>query len=129
MIYGNDVQIVTGISTSNNSVHIFSNENDVAVSYDYQIAIGQGNNSNKVTNKTVNYKELKKLLFSFESVKVKFCNKLNNYNTNQSVLSTATSLDEDIKYTRKIAKENLQWFIAGHFEPQVRKTENMLCKL
>ena len=126
LIYGNDVQIVTGSYTSNTPLHIVSNENDVAVAHYYQIATGQGNSSNKVTNKTLNYKELKKLLCSFEPVKVKFCNKLNNYNTNQAVLSATASLDEDIKYTRKIAKENLRWFIAGHFEPQVRKTGNML---
>ena len=118
LIYGNDVQIVTG--------HIVSNENDVAVAHDYQIAVGQGNKSNKVTNKTVNYNELKKLLCSFEPVKVKFCNKLNNYNTNQAVLSALASFEEDIKHTIKLAKEKLDWFIAGHFEPQIRKTDNML---
>jgi hypothetical protein len=115
-VYGDDVQMVTGIYTS------VSNQNDVAIaSYDYQIAIGRGNNSNKVLNKKLNYQELKEILCSFKPVKIKFYNKANSENKN-----SVMSFEENIKHIIKSAKETLPWFIAGHFEPQVRKTGNML---
>lgn len=121
LIYGNDVQIVTGSYTSNTPLHIVSNENDVAVAHCYQIATGQGNKSNQVLNKKLNYQELKEILCSFKPVKISFCNKVNSENKN-----SVMSFEEDIKHTIKLAKEKLDWFIAGHFEPQIRKTDNML---
>ncbi len=102
-VAGNDVEVITA-----------SNENRNGILYEYQITIGKGNRSNKVTNKTVDYKELKKLLCSFEPVKIRFYNKADN------------NFQENIKHTIKLAKEELPYFIPGHFKPQVRKTENML---
>ena len=85
------------------------------------VAIGKGNTSNIVHNKTFYYEELKNWLVSFESIQYPYC----DTKTVKNQLVKLTQ-EEAIKYSKSLAKNTIPWFIAGHFEPQTRKTENLL---
>ena len=85
------------------------------------VAIGKGNTSNIVHNKTFDYEELKNWLVSFESIQYPYC----DTKTVKNQLVKLTQ-EEAIKYSKSLAKNTIPWFIAGHFEPQTRKTENLL---
>ena len=81
------------------------------------VAIGKGNTSNIVHNKTFYYEELKNWLVSFESIQYPYC----DTKTVKNQLVKLTQ-EEAIKYSKSLAKNTIPWFIAGHFEPQTRKT-------
>lgn len=85
------------------------------------IAVGKGNTSNIVHNKRFYYEKLKNWIISFESIKHPYCN--TKIVKNQLV---QLAPEEAIKYSKSLAKNTIPWFIAGHFEPQTRKTENLL---
>jgi len=87
-----------------------------------KVAVGQGVTSNTVTNKNLTYEDFKESLISFQQIDEGYCNHKKN---NHGKLITL-SHEEAISQTLKNAKNKLPWFIAGHFEPQTRKTDNML---
>ncbi len=86
------------------------------------IATGQGVNSNKVENIDLTYDELKKLITSFEVITQPYCNE--KINDKAKVLTA----EEAIVPTLKLVKNRLPWFVAGHFNSNIRKTENLLSR-
>lgn len=86
-----------------------------------QIATSQGVSNRYVLNEFLNYKDFKKKITSFQLVEEQY------YSTTASDKKVITLNPKDVVgEVMKRAKKKLPWFIAGHFKPSIRKTENML---
>lgn len=78
-----------------------------------KIATWKTYTSNKIQNKEFTYQQLKDYLFEFKPITVSYIDK-------------GETTEKNLESSFKLAKEKIQGFVGGHFEPEIRKDENLL---
>ena len=87
---------------------------------DIVLAVGQGKTSNQLTQYIVNYSTLTARIKAFDVIETPYIDEI-------SVSGEITKLlpEKALKHSYRLGKEKAEWFIAGCFEPAIRKTDNL----
>lgn len=84
------------------------------------LATGCGTTSNQLTQHIVDYNTLSAKIKGFEPIEVAYIDEIKVDNE-----TTKLSPEDALKRSYMQGKQKAQWFIAGYFEPDIRRTENL----
>lgn len=109
------------MSKTNNSI-FYDDKNKTETQENLKITLscGYGKTNNKINQYTYNYSELRAKLQGFTEVKALYNDKI-VVNGQEITLP----VDDAIKQSLKAAKDESEWFIAGVFEENIRRKENL----
>lgn len=109
------------MNKTNNSIRD-DDENKIKTQENLKITLscGYGKNNNKLTEFSYNYNELRAKFQGFTEVKALYNDKI-IVNGQEITLP----VDDAIKQSLKAAKDESEWFIAGVFDGDIRRKENL----
>ena len=109
------------MNKTNNSI-FYDDKNRTETQENLKIVLscGYGKNNNKLTEFSYNYNELRAKFQGFTEVKALYIDKI-IVNGQEITLP----VDDAIKQSLKAAKDESEWFIAGVFEENIRRKENL----
>lgn len=109
------------MSKTNNSI-LYDDKNKTKTQENLKIVLscGYGKTSNKLTELSYNYNEFRAKLQGFTEVKALYNDKI--LVNGQEIKISA---HDAIKQSLKAAKDESEWFIAGVFDGDIRRTENL----
>lgn len=109
------------MSKTNNSI-LYDDKNKTKTQENLKIVLscGYGKTSNKLTELSYDYNEFRTKLQGFTEVKALYNDKI--IVSGQEIKISA---HDAIKQSLKVAKDESEWFIAGVFDGDIRRTENL----
>lgn len=109
------------MSKTNNSI-LYDDKNKTKTQENLKIVLscGYGKTSNKLTELSYNYNEFRAKLQGFTEVKALYNDKI--IVSGQEI---KIPVDDAIKQSLKAAKDESEWFIAGFFDGDIRRKENL----
>lgn len=84
------------------------------------LATGHGKSNNQLTQHTMDYSTLSAKIKGFEVINTPYIDEILAGDE-----TVKLSPEDALKHSYKLGKEKAEWFIAGYFEPEIRKTENL----
>ena len=87
------------------------------------LATGCGKYNNQLIQHILDYSTLSAKIKGFAVINTPYIDEIKVGNK-----TTKLSPEDALRYSYKLGKEKAEWFVAGYFEPAIRKTENLKYK-